>query len=96
MGYHAVMKLAIVGVDPCTSTQKILSEVDGDQLKGLVDQDVADFDTFFQTLDNSPLLPPELSILKTYIWWKTHGEPVSAQSRGEASKRETDADKTSQ
>jgi hypothetical protein len=45
-----------------------------DELEGAVDEDIANFDKFFQSLGNDPLSLFEKAAIKTYLWYKTHGE----------------------
>jgi DNA-binding ferritin-like protein (Dps family) len=43
-------------------------------LEEMVDEDIANFDKFFQSLGNDPLSSFEKAAIKTYLWYKTHGE----------------------
>ena len=43
-------------------------------LEEMVDEDIANFDKFFQGLGNDPLSLFEKAAIKTYLHWKTHGE----------------------
>lgn len=43
-------------------------------LEEMVDEDIANFDRFFQDLGNDPLSMFEKAAIKTYLHWKTHGE----------------------
>lgn len=45
-------------------------------LEQVVDDDIAEFEKFMKAEvdDSGPLMGPEKSIIKTYIWWKTHPE----------------------
>ena len=44
-------------------------------LEEMVDEDIAAFSAFFQSLGNDPLSKFESSIIKTYLHWKTHEQP---------------------
>lgn len=43
-------------------------------LEEMVDEDIANFDKFFQGLGNDPLSMFEKAAIKTYLFYKTHGE----------------------
>ena len=45
----------------------------GDSLEAAVDDDIREFESWFQGLGNDPLTKAEKSILKTYLWKKTKG-----------------------
>ena len=52
----------------------------GKELEVIVEADIEAFAKFFcEKLGNDSLSKPERAILKTYLWWKTHQEPLSAQ-----------------
>ena len=44
-------------------------------LEKLVDEDISNFDAYFQSLGNDPLSRFERSTIKTFMHWKTHEEP---------------------
>lgn len=49
-------------------------------LEELVDADIEEFKKYFcGELRNDSLAPAERSIIKTYLWWKTHQEPARAE-----------------
>ncbi len=48
------------------------------ELEQVVDKDIATFSDYFQSLGNDPLSRFESSTIKTYLHWKTHGEPSSS------------------
>lgn len=48
-------------------------------LEEMVDEDIANFDKFFQGLGNDPLSMFEKAAIKTYLHWKTHGESAAQQ-----------------
>lgn len=43
-----------------------------------VDEDLEKFSDFFESLGNDPLSRFERTTIKTYLYWKTHGEPRSS------------------
>jgi hypothetical protein len=46
---------------------------DGKELEQEVDEDIKQFDLWFQKSgQNDPLTNSEWAIIKTYLWWKTH------------------------
>lgn len=48
---------------------------EGQSLESAVDEDIAAFEEYFcGELKNDSLSKPERSIIKTYLWWKTHQE----------------------
>ena len=50
------------------------SAVKGADLEAMVDEDINAFELWFKERglgDN--LLLPERAVIKTYLWWKTHG-----------------------
>lgn len=48
-----------------------------EKLEQLVDEDILRFDRYFQSLGNDPLVKFEHAVIKSYLFWKTHGEPTS-------------------
>lgn len=49
-----------------------------------VDADIEKFDKYFQEeLKNDPLIPSEKAMLKTYLWFKLHGEKGADSSTAE-------------
>ena len=38
-----------------------------------VEEDIREFEHWFQSLDNDPLVRSEVAILKTYLFWKLRG-----------------------
>jgi hypothetical protein len=49
--------------------------VEDQTLEHVVDEDIAAFAKYFcEELRNDSLSKPERSIIKTYLWWKTHQE----------------------
>ncbi len=48
------------------------------ELEREVDEDIKEFDEWFQRLGNAPLSRPERAIIKTYIWHKRHPLAVPA------------------
>lgn len=62
------------------------------ELEEMVDEDIANFDTFFQGLGNDPLSLFEKAAVKTYLHWKTHGAqqaPVHGKTDGESNGTKT-------
>jgi len=58
-----------------------LVDLVGAELEATVDEDIAEFDTYFQkALRNEPLVFSERAILKTYLHWKTHQETTDASN----------------
>ena len=56
-----------------------LIDLEGADLEAAVDEDIAEFDRYFQqALKNEPLVFSERAILKTYLHWKTHQETTDA------------------
>jgi hypothetical protein len=54
----------------------VKSDVGGGRtLENEVDDDIEAFDKYFQSLGNDPLNKFERAVVKTYLHWKTHGEP---------------------
>ncbi len=49
--------------------------LDGKELEKVVDEDIKKFTSFFISLGNDGLNPYEKAAIKTYLHWKTHGEP---------------------
>ena len=51
---------------------------EGKELEKIVDDDIDRFQTFMMDRvdDSGPLMAPERSILKTYLWWKAHNSPM--------------------
>lgn len=50
-------------------------ELSGKEMEEIVNADVVAFEKFFgEKLKNGGLSGPERSIIKTYIYWKTHDE----------------------
>lgn len=43
-----------------------------------VEADIKTFETWFQSLDNDPLVRSEVAILKTYLYWKLR-TPVASK-----------------
>ena len=58
-------------------------ELEGAELAKVVDADLVEFEKFMMERvdDSGPLSGPEKSIIKTYIWWKTH--PIEEAEDGE-------------
>lgn len=52
---------------------------EGEALKQEVDEDIAAFDTWFQSLQNDPLVPVEKAIISTYMYWKTQVQSKQAE-----------------
>jgi hypothetical protein len=51
-----------------------------ESLEAVVDADIADFEEYFcEELKNDSLAKSERSIIKTYLWWKTHQENPSGE-----------------
>lgn len=44
----------------------------GEAQKVEVDLDLQEFDKWFQSQGNEPLVNSETAILRTYLYWKTH------------------------
>lgn len=56
-----------------------LIDLVGADLEQAVDEDIAEFDRYFQgALQNEPLVFSERAIIKTYLHWKTHQETTDA------------------
>jgi hypothetical protein len=54
----------------------VVVQVNSDkELEEAVDEDIERFNDYFQSLGNDPLTRFEKSAVKTYLHWKTHGEP---------------------
>lgn len=53
---------------------QIHSDGPDETLEKDVEEDIKDFDEWFQTLGNDPLVRGEVAILKTYLWRKIKGE----------------------
>lgn len=69
-----VVVLACVGDDAGD-----LVDLVGAELEAAVDEDIVEFDQYFQqVLQNEPLVLSERAILKTYLYWKTHQETKDA------------------
>lgn len=51
-----------------------------EMLEAMVNEDIAKFDAYFQSLGNDPLSNFEKAAIKTYMHWKTHGEPSTVQT----------------
>lgn len=49
-------------------------------LEELVDEDIAQFSAYFTSLGNDPMSKFEKAAIKTYLHWKTHGEPSSSSA----------------
>jgi len=49
--------------------------LDGKELEAVVNNDLQRFEVFFTTLGNDGLNGYERAAIKTYLYWKTHGEP---------------------
>jgi len=59
-------------------TEVPVASIPGPELEVWVNQDLAAFNDFFQSkVGDSPLIGPEVAMLKTYIWWKTHSTAAS-------------------
>jgi len=52
-----------------------VESLEGAELEKVVDADVGKFETFFTSLGNDGLNGYERAAIKTYLHWKTHGEP---------------------
>ena len=52
----------------------------GESLEQQVDEDIAQFSEYFRSLNSSPLTTYERSTIKSYLHWKTHGEPSPTPS----------------
>lgn len=54
---------------------------EGETLEQAVNKDIAEFQEFFvERVDNSGgLSGPEVAILKTWLWWKTHPEEADGE-----------------
>ena len=46
-------------------------QTEGEALKAEVDQDIAEFELWFQGLGNDALVNSETAILRTYVYFKT-------------------------
>lgn len=59
-----------------TAESSCLDVFDNEVLEKIVDEDINKFEEFFKKLggDNTELSRPERSIIKTYVYWKTHEE----------------------
>lgn len=54
----------------------------GRELEAFVDEDIKEFDSYFQGLGNDPLVRSEAAIIKTYLHWKLKGERDGAATGG--------------
>ncbi len=45
----------------------------GSDLEKVVDEDINEFDEYFKSLGNDPVVRSERAILKTYLHWKVKG-----------------------
>lgn len=73
--YVTVIRASEVDTDESGSTVAIRDVTD---LEKIVDEDIGAFQEYFcKELGNSSLSNPEVSIIKTYLWWKTHQERTS-------------------
>lgn len=73
--YITVIRSNEVDVDGSGNTVGVRDVTD---LEKVVDADIAAFQKYFcEELGNSSLSNPEISIVKTYLWWKTHQERTS-------------------
>ncbi len=55
-------------------------------LNAMIDEEIAAFDKYFQSIGNGPLIKFEVAAIKTFLMWKTHGEqraPSEAEVPGE-------------
>ncbi len=50
---------------------------DANVLEKEVDEDLEKFSDFFRSMGNDPLSQFERTTIKSYLYWKTHGEPRS-------------------
>lgn len=48
-------------------------EQDMKKLEPIVDADIAEFDKYFQSIGNEPVVRSEKAIIKTYLHWKLKG-----------------------
>lgn len=49
-------------------------------LEEAVDEDITKFEKYFKSLGNDGLSRYEKSAIKTWLWWKTHGEPDAKEA----------------
>jgi hypothetical protein len=56
---------------------KAVGCTDARVLEEEVDEDIEKFSAYFQSLGNDPFSKFEKAAIKTYLHWKTHGEPSS-------------------
>jgi len=45
---------------------------EGGPLESVVDADIMEFDAYFQSLGNDPIVRSEVAILKTYLYWRLY------------------------
>ena len=57
---------------------KAVGCTDANVLSEEVDEDLERFSKYFESLGNDPVSRYEKAFVKTYLHWKTHGEPSSA------------------
>jgi hypothetical protein len=63
-------------------------------LNEMIDAEIAEFNRYFQSIGNDPLIKFEIAAIKTFLMWKTHGEQ-RAPSEAEVS-GETDGEKNAE
>lgn len=61
---------------------KVVVECEASGYEKVVDKDIEDFNEFFQTLGNGPIVRAEKAIIKTYLAWKL-GLVKDGTNRGE-------------
>ena len=64
------------------SVLKVTVEGEVSSYEVTVDEDIADFNEFFKSLGNDPIIKSEYAILKTYLAWKLGLVKVGAVGRG--------------